>query len=86
MSNQYFSIKKEIDILLNDHHIRDLDSEEIYNEVENDDLMLNSIQLSIFQTIQSKLKEKSIENDEVECQIQKIKYYMVQELMNRGII
>lgn len=86
MSNQYFSIKKEIEILLNDHHIKDLDSEEIYNEVENDDLMLNSIQLSIFQTIQSKLKKKGIEDDEVECQIQEIKYYMVQELMNRGIV
>lgn len=58
MSNHYFSIKKEIEILLNDHHIKDLDSEEIYNEVENDDLMLNSIQLSIFQTIQSKLKKR----------------------------
>lgn len=77
-----FSIKEEIRIILKENNII-LEVEDIYNEVECDELLMDIITLSIFDTIKTKLKDK---NEEVEYQIEKIKDDIIKILIHKGLI
>lgn len=85
-----FSIREEIKIELHENLPEEaerlLDVDDIYNSVECDELMLNVITLSIYETIQEKLKEKDKDIKEVENIISMMKRDIVELLYCRGYI
>lgn len=87
-SERDFSVKKEVEIILKENGFS-LDSEEVFDDVENDELMMDMISLSIYETILEKLKEKNADAkkiEEAEDQIAKIRHTLVKGLMDRNII
>lgn len=85
-----FSIREEIRIALKEGGVDDskidLDIDEIYDGVEADELMIDMIVLSIYQTIKEKLPENDKHMETVEYKISATKRSIVESLMNRGII
>jgi hypothetical protein len=82
-----FSIREEIRVILDEYLCdSDIDPNEVYKLVECDELMLSMITLSIYTAISEKLKEKNIENEKVEANINQMKTFVFESLTDRGII
>lgn len=85
-----FSIREEIKIALKEGGVDDskidLNIDEIYDGVEADELMINMIELSIYETIKEKLVENDKHMETVDYKINETRKSIVAGLMSRGII
>lgn len=85
--NNEFSIKEEIRIEVKENLSNlDVDIDEIYEDVINDELLIDMISLTIYTSIQEKLNQKKKENKEVDFKIEQIEKNIVRLLDNRDII
>jgi hypothetical protein len=80
-----FSIREEVRIVLEENDL-DLSVDDIFEEVENDELMLDIIALSIYEAILETLEKKGIHHEAVENRTAQLRQFAVSALKDRGII
>lgn len=85
MEKRDFSIREEIDIIVQQHDFK-VNTNDIYNEVEDNELMLDAITLTIYNAIHDSLEKQNLNTDLINKLIKDIKVHFLDRVLEEDVI